>query len=45
MDKWILKEHIQIVDKVIDWQDAIRLCGNPLLKSKIINNNYIEKII
>ena len=45
MDKWILKEHIQIVDKEIDWQDAIRLCGNPLLKSKIINNNYIEKII
>lgn len=41
----INKEHIQIVKEVKDWKEAIRVGAQPLLKDKIINNNYIEQMI
>ena len=41
----INKEHIQIVNRVKDWREAIRVGSEPLLQDKIINSNYIEQMI
>lgn len=38
-------EHIQVLDKVKDWKEAIKVAANPLLKNNIITENYVEKMI
>lgn len=41
----IYKHHIQTVDKVSNWQEAIRLAAQPLLSDHYITDHYIEKMI
>lgn len=38
-------EHIQFLDHVENWQESIRVAADPLLKSGIITENYVEKMI
>ncbi|MGL4109180.1 BglG family transcription antiterminator [Clostridium sp. LP20] len=42
---WISEEKIRVVDKIESWQDALRICGEPLIKSKEIKPEYIDEII
>lgn len=42
---WISEEKIRVVDKIEDWQDALRICGEPLVASKEIKPGYIDEII
>lgn len=41
----IYKKHIKIKDSVKDWQEAIRVVAQPLLRDGYITQNYIEKMI
>jgi mannitol/fructose-specific phosphotransferase system IIA component (Ntr-type) len=38
-------EYVQVLDKVVDWKEAIRVAAAPLLENNIITENYIEKMI
>lgn len=44
LEKWLKKDHIQIIDSVSDWKEAIRICGIPLIKHNIIAERYINAI-
>lgn len=44
LEKWLKKDHIQIIDSVSDWKEAIRICGIPLVKHNIIAEGYINAI-
>lgn len=37
--------HIQVKDHIENWQQAIQIASEPLLKDKSINENYIERMI
>lgn len=41
----IEKQHIQTIEQVVDWKEAIRLAAQPLLNDHYITANYIEKMI
>ncbi len=40
-----LKENIQIVNFVKDWQESIKIGANPLLEKRIIEKKYISSMI
>lgn len=41
---WLTNETVNVVDSVEDWQEAITLCAEPLLKNKTITSDYIKAI-
>ncbi|TCV99917.1 PTS sugar transporter subunit IIA [Biostraticola tofi] len=42
---WLNKERIQYVNTVVDWQEAIALVAEPLLKDGTITADYVANII
>lgn len=42
---WIKEEKIIIVDKIDNWKEALRICGEPLIKLEEIKPEYIDEII
>lgn len=45
LEKYIESSYIKIVDKVIQWQDALNLACEPLIENKIIEERYITELI
>ncbi len=45
MKELISIENIEIIDKVDDWQEAIRIAALPLVKRNFIEERYIQGII
>ena len=43
--KDLVKELIQQLDKVNDWQTAVRIASKPLLEYGYIEESYVEAII
>lgn len=41
----IKKSHIQLIEKVTDWKEAIRYASKPLIAEGVITENYVEKMI
>lgn len=41
----VLKGNVQIIDKLSDWEEAIKVASKPLLEKEKINENYVEKMI
>ncbi len=41
----LLKNNIQIVEKIDKWEDAIHLAASPLLQKKFIEPRYLNQII
>lgn len=41
----LLKNNIQIVENVDDWEHAIHIAAEPLLNKKLIEPRYVNKII
>lgn len=41
----IQKHHIQTIDHVSDWQEAIRLAALPLEADQYITHDYVDKMI
>lgn len=42
---YVMKDNIQIIDECSSWEDAIQLAAQPLLKKKLINQNYVDSMI
>ncbi|GAA0477168.1 MULTISPECIES: PTS sugar transporter subunit IIA [Tatumella] len=42
---YLTKERIHICDTVADWQQAVTLSADPLLKQGVISQRYIDEII
>lgn len=42
---WISEEKIRVVDKIENWQDALRICGESLVECNEIRPGYIDEII
>lgn len=45
IEKFLIKDYIQLNVHVNDWKDAIRLSAKPLLKKNIIKEQYIDNMI
>ncbi len=43
--KEILKGNIQVIEKIDDWKEAIRISAQPILKKQYIQSSYIESAI
>ena len=43
--KEILKGNIQIIEKIDDWKEAVRISAQPILKKQYIQSSYIESAI
>lgn len=43
--KSILKGNIQIIEKIADWKEAIKMAATPLLEKQYIQPSYIEASI
>lgn len=41
----LMKETIQVVDQVSDWEEAVRVAAKPLLKKGAIEPRYVDAII
>lgn len=41
----LYKDHVIRLDKDIVWDEAIRLASTPLLKTNIINENYVDEMV
>ncbi|MFC0225371.1 PTS sugar transporter subunit IIA [Serratia aquatilis] len=44
LNDWLNSDHIQLCDKVADWQEAVALSGQPLLQRGIITQDYLTAI-
>lgn len=42
---YVMQENIQIIDECNSWEEAIQLAAQPLLKKKLINQNYVDSMI
>lgn len=40
LEQFLPKKHLQCIEKVISWQEAVKLCATPLLSEKIIEPRY-----
>ncbi|SFB91870.1 PTS system IIA component, L-Asc family [Brevinema andersonii] len=45
MLKEMLKNNIQILDSVNNWEEAVIIASNPLLKDKTINEQYQQAMV
>lgn len=45
MSQLIKENHIQFTNKFIKWEDAIEFAAKPLIQDRVINQNYITKMI
>lgn len=45
MEDMLKQENIKIVDKVDNWEDAIRISVKPLVEGGYVKNSYIDNII
>lgn len=45
LGKWLDNDNIQYVESVLDWQEAIHTAARPLLKNKVISEDYVQSII
>jgi len=45
LEKWINHSTITLLDKVNDWQQALKVCARPLLASGTIADEYVAAII
>lgn len=44
LKSFLVPEHIQIVENVADWREAVCLCARPLLDHGFITRNYVDTI-
>lgn len=44
LKNFITPDHVQVVDSVADWQEAVRLSAQPLLDGGFIEDRYVAKI-
>lgn len=44
LKNFITPDHVQVVDCVADWQEAVRLSAQPLLDGGFIEDRYVAKI-
>lgn len=44
LNDWLNADHIQLCDHVADWQEAVTLSAQPLLKREAITHDYLEAI-
>ncbi len=45
LSELIVKENINIVDKVSSWEDAIKTASEPLLEKNFISKEYVDTMI
>lgn len=45
LNHWLHDGTIQLADEISDWQQALKLCAEPLLKAGVINSDYVPAII
>lgn len=45
LDKYVQLSYIQIVDKKLEWQEAICIAAKPLIEQGIISESYVESLI
>lgn len=45
LSELVIKEHVNLIEKVNNWKDAIRLASKPLLERKYISQEYIDAMI
>ncbi|MDO4777260.1 MAG: PTS sugar transporter subunit IIA [Cardiobacteriaceae bacterium] len=41
---FVTPDHVDVVESVADWQEAVRLCARPLLDGGFIEDRYVQKI-
>lgn len=44
LEQFLPKKHLQRIEKVTSWQEAMKLCATPLLSEKIIEPRYLDNI-
>lgn len=44
LEQFLPKKHLQRIEKVTSWQEAVNLCATPLLSEKIIEPRYLDNI-
>lgn len=44
LNDWLNADHIQLCEKVADWQEAVALSAQPLLQRGIITRDYLAAI-
>lgn len=45
LENHLAPEHVQIVESVADWQEAVQLSARPLLNGGFIGSGYVQKIL
>lgn len=45
MEKWLQEEHVVIMDKCEDWEEAIRTVGARLLRTRTVGSEYIDRVL
>ena len=45
IDPLLAKEQIQVIDTVENWETAVEIASEPLLKSKMIAHTYLDNMI
>ncbi|MBO1300414.1 MULTISPECIES: PTS sugar transporter subunit IIA [unclassified Enterococcus] len=45
IDRLLSKEQIQVIDTVENWETAVEIASQPLLKNKMIAHTYLDNMI
>ena len=45
MEGYLPKKHIKVIEQASDWKSAVLLASQPLLKEKLITQEYIDNMI
>lgn len=45
LSKWLPENHIQVRKKVGNWQEAVKIASETLLKEQLITHRYVENML